>query len=53
MVQAIAAEKGAAGLQQWMDKMGMGTDVMTAAEAQNKQEQKRAQLELEMARVVR
>jgi len=39
LVQAIAAEKGAEGLQEWMDRHGMGTDVMTAAEAMAKREQ--------------
>jgi formylglycine-generating enzyme required for sulfatase activity len=38
LVQAIAAEKGADGLQQWMDKHGLGTDVMTAADAMKKRE---------------
>ena len=36
--QAIAAEKGAEGLQEWMDRQGMGTDVMTAADAMKKRE---------------
>uniref|UniRef100_A0A7S2H443 Sulfatase-modifying factor enzyme-like domain-containing protein n=1 Tax=Haptolina brevifila TaxID=156173 RepID=A0A7S2H443_9EUKA len=39
LVQAIAAEKGAAGLQEWMDKQGLGTTVMTAADAQKKREE--------------
>mmetsp|Transcript_57480 Transcript_57480/g.153043 ORF Transcript_57480/g.153043 Transcript_57480/m.153043 type:complete len:99 (+) Transcript_57480:1-297(+) len=38
LVQAIAAEKGAEGLQEWMDRQGMGTDVMTAADAMKKRE---------------
>ena len=38
LVQAIAAEKGAEGLQQWMDKHGLGTDVMTAKDAMEKRE---------------
>jgi len=38
MVQAIAAEHGVEGLQKWMDKQGMGTDVMTAADAMRKRE---------------
>ena len=38
LVQAIAAEKGAEGLQEWMDKHGLGTDVMTAADAMKKRE---------------
>ena len=36
LVQAIAADKGAEGLQEWMDKQGLGTSVMTAAEADKK-----------------
>ena len=38
LVQAIAAEQGAEGLQQWMDKHGLGTDVMTAKDAMEKRE---------------
>ena len=38
LVQAIAAEKGEQGLQEWMDKAGLGTDVMTAAQAMEKRE---------------
>ena len=41
LVQTIAAEKGAAGLQQWFDKHGLGTEVMSAADAMKKQEAKR------------
>ena len=38
LVQAIAAESGAEGLQDWMDKHGLGTSVMTAADAMKKRE---------------
>lgn len=41
LVQAIAAEKGAAGLQEWMDRQGLGTTVMTAAEASQQRERAR------------
>ena len=39
LVQAIAADKGAEGLQQWMDKQGLGTTVMSAADASKKREE--------------
>ena len=39
LVQAIAAEKGEAGLQEWMDKHGLGANVMTAANAQKQREE--------------
>jgi len=42
LVQAIAAEKGADGLQDWMDKHGLGTSVMTAADAMKKREEGKA-----------
>eukprot|EP00322_Chrysochromulina_rotalis_P023416 CAMPEP_0115844518 /NCGR_PEP_ID=MMETSP0287-20121206/8870_1 /TAXON_ID=412157 /ORGANISM="Chrysochromulina rotalis, Strain UIO044" /LENGTH=357 /DNA_ID=CAMNT_0003298247 /DNA_START=27 /DNA_END=1100 /DNA_ORIENTATION=- len=45
LVQAIAAEKGAEGLQSWMDKQGLGTTVMTAADAQRKREVAKADRE--------
>ena len=34
-MQNLAAEKGAEGLQAWMDKQGMGASVMTAVKAQS------------------
>jgi|TARA_B110001469_G_scaffold59475_1_gene57084 hypothetical protein len=37
-MQNLAAEKGAEGLQAWMDKQGMGASVMTAAKAQESRE---------------
>jgi len=40
LVQAIAAEHGVEGLQKWMDKQGMGTSVMTAAEASRQREKR-------------
>ena len=45
LVQAIAAEEGAEGLQKWMDKHGLGTDVMTAADAMKKREKAKEQRE--------
>lgn len=42
LVQAIAAEKGAEGVQEWMDKHGLGTSVMTAAEAMKQREKAKA-----------
>lgn len=53
MVQELAAEHGADGLQKWMDQMGMGVDVMTAADAQAKQGEKRKRVEEQVARAVR
>lgn len=53
LMQNLAAEKGAEGLQQWMDKQGMGANVMTAAKAQEtrekaaKERMERAQKEYE------
>ena len=41
-MQAIAAEKGAEGVQEWMDKHGLGTSVMTAAEAMKQREKAKA-----------
>jgi len=38
LMQNLAAEKGAEGLQAWMDKQGMGASVMTAAKAQESRE---------------
>ncbi len=38
LVQAIAAEEGAEGLQRWMDKHGLGADAMTATDAMRKRE---------------
>lgn len=52
MVQELAAERGAEGVQKWMDQMGMGVDVMSAGEAQIKQDEKRRRMEEEMARAV-
>ena len=48
LMQNLAAEKGAEGLQQWMDKQGMGANVMTAAKAQETRE-KAAEQRMEMA----
>jgi formylglycine-generating enzyme required for sulfatase activity len=45
LVQAIAAEKGEAGLQEWMDKHGLGANVMTASEAMKQREKAKAQRE--------
>jgi formylglycine-generating enzyme required for sulfatase activity len=39
LMQNLAAEKGAEGLQAWMDKQGMGANVMTAAKAQETREE--------------
>lgn len=39
LIQNLAAEKGAEGLQAWMDKQGMGASVMTAAKAQESREE--------------
>ena len=39
LVQAIAAEEGADGLQEWMDRHGLGTSVMTASAAMEKREE--------------
>lgn len=38
LMQNLAAEKGEQGLQEWMDKQGMGASVMTAAKAQESRE---------------
>lgn len=53
LVQAIAAEKGAEGLQQWMDQHGLGTDVMTAADAMKKREKAKAQREEALEEAIR
>jgi len=53
LVQAIAAEKGAEGLQEWMDKQGLGTSVMTAADAQKKREAAKEQREEMMEEYIR
>ena len=47
-MQNLAAEKGAEGLQAWMDKQGMGASVMTAAKAQESRE-KAAEKRMERA----
>lgn len=52
-VQAIAAEKGADGLQEWMDRQGLGTTVMSAADAMTAQEEKRKRREAEYEEAVR
>ena len=43
-VQAIAAERGAEGLQEWMDRQGMGTEVMMAGDAQKKTEERKRRM---------
>ena len=53
LVQAIAAEKGAAGLQDWMDRQGMGTDVMMAGDAMKKREKAKAEREKAFEEAVR
>lgn len=53
LVQAIAAEKGAEGLQEWMDKHGLGSTVMTAADAMKKREEAKVQREAEFEEAVR
>mmetsp|Transcript_53759 Transcript_53759/g.120596 ORF Transcript_53759/g.120596 Transcript_53759/m.120596 type:complete len:396 (-) Transcript_53759:105-1292(-) len=53
LVQAIAAEKGAEGLQEWMDRQGMGTDVMTAADAMKKREKAKEVREAAFVEAVR
>lgn len=53
LVQAIAAEKGAEGLQEWMDKHGLGTSVMTAAEAMKKREENKVAREAAFEEEVR
>ena len=37
-MRAMLKKRGAEGLQQWMDKHGLGTDVMTAKDAMEKRE---------------
>jgi len=53
LVQAIAAEEGAEGLQRWMDKHGLGTDVMTAADAQKKRARDKEKREEVMEEYIR
>uniref|UniRef100_A0A7S3WB98 Sulfatase-modifying factor enzyme-like domain-containing protein n=1 Tax=Emiliania huxleyi TaxID=2903 RepID=A0A7S3WB98_EMIHU len=44
LVQAIAAKEGAEGLQKYMDRMGMGADVMMAGDAQKKTEERKRRM---------
>lgn len=53
LVQAIAAEKGAAGLQDWMDKHGLGSTVMSAADASKSREAAAAKREAAMVEMVK
>ena len=53
LVQAIAANKGAEGLQEWMDRHGLGSTVMQASDAMKKQEAKRKAREEHMEAAIR
>ena len=53
LVQAIAAERGEAGLQEWMDKHGLGANVMTAANAMKEREKAKALREAAFERQIK